>query len=507
MNKDTVRKERKKRASVPELFGEKYRPQVHFSAAKYWINDPNGLVWHRGTYHLFYQHNPTGNHWGNMHWGHAISQDLVHWEHRPIALHADPLGLGYMFSGCAVSDEENSSGMGSAGQPPLVALYTSCTVEGVQSQSLAYSLDDGDTWQQYDANPVIQNPGVRDFRDPKVFWHEPSSRWILSLAAYDRISFYASRNLIEWTHLSDFSKPDGSHSGVWECPDLFPLNTESGDKKWLLVISVSPEHSTRDESVQYFVGEFDGSTFIPDDNGERWLDYGADNYGAVTWEGIPPKDGRRIAIGWMSSWRYAKEMPTYPWRGNMTIPRELRLVKGTSGFELASLPVREIEGIRTGIIEIPQASVGAAATRDIFCDLPPDLLDLDLHFKLPQGELEPFGIRFANGNDENVEIAIDMASGKLVVDRTHVGQAVPNPKLVERLEAPLRKGSESLSLRLIKDVASVEVFADEGRSVVSANLFYDAPFDRVETFGPDEVTLGGEVSVLASIWRERCSDV
>jgi fructan beta-fructosidase len=485
---------------MSDLYEEKYRPQFHYSAPCNWLNDPNGLVLHNGTYHLFYQYNPTGNDWGNMHWGHATSRDLVRWDNRPVALHAEPLGVGYIFSGCAVADPDNRSGLGAPDEIPLVALYTSCTTDGIQAQSLAFSLDDGETWRQYAENPVIENPGLRDFRDPKVYWHTDSERWVLVLAANDCIEFYRSHNLIDWEHVSRMSKPLGSNQGVWECPDLFPLTTDDGVTKWVLIVSACPEHSTRDESVQYFIGDFDGVRFEPDGAETIWLDYGADMYGAVTWDGVAEDDGRRIMIGWMSSWRYAREVPTYPWRGNMTIPRELRLVPGECGLELATMVVRELENIRTNVARIDRISVDDPDIQAAFADLSPELLDLDLTFEWPTGDARSFGVRFTNSSGETLDIVVNSGARTLVVDRTTVGQCVPNPKFARRFEAPMRETDGLCKLRVIKDRASVEVFADGGRAVISANLFYDLPFEHAELFCLGDVDVSGEISTLKSIW-------
>ena len=489
--------------SAPRLYTEKYRPHLHFSAAENWLNDPNGLVWHDGVFHLYYQYNPTGNDWGNMHWGHAVSTNLVEWEHRPVALKAEPWGVGYMFSGCAVIDHDNRSGLGQGGKPPMIAIYTSCNVAGIQAQSIAVSHDNGESFSQYPGNPVIENPGTRDFRDPKVIWHEESAHWVLALAADDHIELYRSENLIDWQRTSRLMKPYGSHKGVWECPDLFPMRTRDGEQKWVLTVSVSTEHSERDEQVQYFVGEFDGTTFTPQSEEEMWLDYGADNYGAVTWDGVPAEDGRRIMIGWMSSWRYAREMPTYPWRGNMTIPRELRLFRTSRGFELSNLPVQEFASLRTAPRQVARSAVTSDAVQQLFDALAPELLDLELSFSWPKGESRSFGLRFTNANGEKAAIAYYTGTDTLIVDRTQVGIEIPNPRLAERFEAPVRDIEGSIDLRIIKDTASVEVFANDGRTVISANLFYDEPFDKVTIFGADDVNVEGEVSVPRSIWQDK----
>lgn len=492
-----------KTVAATPLYAEKHRPQLHFSAPTNWLNDPNGLVWHQGLFHLFYQYNPTGNTWGNIHWGHAVSPNLIEWEHRPIALHAEPEGLGMIFSGCAVLDSTNSSGLSISGEAPLVAVYTNCTEAGVQAQSIAYSVDDGETWRQYPGNPVIPNPGVKDFRDPKVCWHPPSSKWVLTLAANDHVEFYTSRNLKDWELSFRFGQQHGSHAGVWECPDLFELKTAAGKTQWVLIVSVSGEYSGRDETVQYFIGDFDGTQFTPQHHQELWLDYGPDNYAAVTWDGMPGDDGRRILIGWMNSWRYAKEVPTKPWSGHMTLPREIRLVDGRDGFELASLPVKEIENLRTGSLTIEPAPIDSPEVEELFASLSPELLDMQLEFSWAEAADPVCGVRFSNQAGEEALILLDRAAGRLIVDRDSVGRQLANPKFAGRFHAPLRPLQRTLDLRIIKDCSSVEVFADGGRSVISANLFCDAPFDKVSVLGGANLRIRGQVSVLRSIWKTR----
>jgi fructan beta-fructosidase len=420
---------------------------------------------------------------------------------RPPALQAQPWGLGFMFSGCAVVDRDNSAGLAQPGDTPLVAVYTNCTTEGIQAQSIAYSVDDGETWTQYVGNPVIANPGVRDFRDPKVFWHAPSAHWVMTLAVKDCVEFYVSKNLRDWRRSFRFDRPHGTDQGVWECPDLFALRASNGETRWVLIVSVSPENSARDASIQYFIGDFDGERFTPQHLQDLWLDHGADNYAAVTWEGVPAEDGRRIIIGWMNSWKYAKEVPTYPWSGHMTLPRELTLVNGQHGYELAASPVREIEQLRLRTVEIPVAPVGSSKHEEALGALPADLLDIELQFAWKKGGARTFGLRFENQAGEQAIISVDLGSSSLVVDRTSVGQRVPNPKFSGRFTAPLRPLGELLDVRIVKDRASVEIFADEGRSVISANLFFDSPFDRVVLFRDGDVEARGRGCVLRSIWR------
>jgi sucrose-6-phosphate hydrolase SacC (GH32 family) len=297
------------------LKDEKYRPQFHFTPARNWMNDPNGLLYYKGEYHLFYQHNPKENIWGNMSWGHAVSSDLYSWEELPVAIPCtDDVGI---FSGSAVIDYENTSGFGSKENPAMVAIYTEHKNDkSSQTQCLAFSLDQGRTFTKYESNPVLdlQTP---DFRDPKVQWVD--GQWLMTIALPDlhQISFYSSPNLKEWTHLSNFG-PAAEIGGCWECPDLFKLGN-----KWILIVSLNPGGYQIGSGTQYFIGEWNGKEFIPDDIETRWLDYGRDNYAGVTFNDAP--DGKRIFLGWMSNWDYAGKVPTDPWRSAMTLPRELSL--------------------------------------------------------------------------------------------------------------------------------------------------------------------------------------
>lgn len=296
----------------PQLpkYNDAYRPQYHFTPASGWMNDPNGMFYYEGEYHLFYQHYPDSTVWGPMHWGHAVSKDLIHWEHLPIALNPDK--NGYIFSGSAVVDWKNTSGLGTKESPPIVAIFTYHDPVGAeagrndfQTQGISYSVDKGRTWKVYEQNPVLKNPGIADFRDPKVSWNDMSKQWVMALAVKDHIEFYGSPDLKQWTKLSEFGNTLGNHGGVWECPDLFPLKDEAGNTKWVLFVSINPGGPQGGSATQYFIGDFDGRNFIPQDSVERWIDYGADNYAGVTWSDIPEDDGRRLFIGWMSNWQYA----------------------------------------------------------------------------------------------------------------------------------------------------------------------------------------------------------
>lgn len=322
------------------VFTEEFRPRFHFTPKNNWMNDPNGLVFYKGKYHLFFQHNPSGILWGNMSWGHAQSTDLLHWEHLPVAIPCtDDSG---MFSGSAVIDYTNTSGFGSIDNPPMIAIYTVHLNDGSnQSQHIAYSLDEGLTWAKYADNPVL-DLGMKDFRDPKVSWNEESQSWLMTVAKPQefRIAFFSSPDLKSWTHLSDFG-PFGATGGCWECPDLFPLTTPTGEKKWVLIVSLNPGGFAGGSGTQYFIGDWDGTTFTTVQNETKWIDYGRDNYAGVTYSNAP--DNRRIFIGWMNNWDYAAKLPSPIWRTSMTSPRELALIGGGNELLLTSHPISELK--------------------------------------------------------------------------------------------------------------------------------------------------------------------
>lgn len=304
-------------------------PSIHFRPLYGWINDPNGMFYKDGVWHLFYQYNPFGAKWGNMSWGHAISHDLVNWKQCGIALVPDELGM--IFSGSAVVDEKGTAGFG---KDAVVAIYTSAGVR--QSQSIAYS-SDGHTFEKYGSNPVLESPRP-DFRDPKVIWHEETSAWIMAVSAGDAMEFYRSVNLKDWEFASRFGEGAGNHGGVWECPDIFPLEYE-GQKKWILISSCT-RNPILGTGSQYFVGSFDGYVFNPDSVSEKWMDYGMDHYAAVTFSNAPQE--RRIAMAWEGNWMYAKDLPLKGWRGMMTVPRELFLMEYGGELIMGSMPVREV---------------------------------------------------------------------------------------------------------------------------------------------------------------------
>ena len=304
-------------------------PSIHFRPLYGWINDPNGMCYKDGVWHLFYQYNPFGAKWGNLSWGHATSTDLVKWEHCDVALIPDELGM--IFSGSAVVDENGTAGFG---ENAVVAIYTSAGTR--QTQSIAYSTD-GLKFEKYNKNPVLVSHRP-DFRDPKVIWHEETSAWIMAISAGNAMEFYRSTDLKNWEFASRFGEGAGNHGGVWECPDLFPLEYD-GNNKWILISSCS-RNSTLGTGSQYFIGSFDGYVFTPDSVSDKWMDYGMDHYAAVTFSNAP--QDRRISMAWEGNWMYANDLPLKGWRCMMTVPRELFLMEYNGSLVMGSMPVQEV---------------------------------------------------------------------------------------------------------------------------------------------------------------------
>nr|WEI57522.1 putative GH32 family protein [Cyphoderus albinus] len=349
------------KATNVQCTSESHRPRYHFSPREKWLNDPNGMVYYEGIYHLFFQYHPFSSEWGPMHWGHAISTDMIHWKELDIALYPDE--LGFIFSGSAVVDFKNTTGFqpSNSDVPPIVAVFTHAGGENnvIQRQSLAYSLDKAMTFAKYDGNPVLEVPTEPDFRDPKVHWNEEGQRWIMALAVRNRIEFYSSTDLKSWVKDSEFgaNPQEGAHGGVWECPDVFPLKvTNSAGEEielWALIVSINPGGPNRGSIAQYFIGNFKKNerdqmvfeTFPWKDT--QWLDWGPDNYAGVTFSNQP--NNRFSYIGWMNNWIYANNLPTPDWRGQMTIPRELGLYvlnEGERQYRLTSNPIPEMVILR-----------------------------------------------------------------------------------------------------------------------------------------------------------------
>ena len=441
---------------------ETYRPIYHFTPPYGWMNDPNGMVYHNGTYHLFYQYNPYGTKWGNMHWGHAISKNLYKWEHLPVALFPDKLGT--IFSGSAIIDQNNTAGFG---KDALIAIYTSAGKS--QTQSIAYSLDNGRTFQTYEHNPVLSDPNIVDFRDPKVFWHEDTQQWIMSLATSQTITFYGSKNLKQWEKLSEFGQGIGAHGGVWECPDLFPLKY-NGKTKWVLFVSINPGGINGGSATQYFIGNFDGKTFVPDAmNYPLWLDYGRDNYAGVTWSNIPASDGRRLFIGWMSNWDYGTTIPTENFRSAMTIPRELKLAHNGEHLVVSSLPAEEMKALRKETKTAENIVVSKQHTLEEL--LKTNEGAYELNFVIQPQHTEVFEFKLFNQKNEQVVFTFDLKQKNFAIDRLQSGNVGFNPNFAPKpIKAPIVK-KDSYKIQLFVDKNSIEVFINDGEVVQTNTIF------------------------------------
>jgi sucrose-6-phosphate hydrolase SacC (GH32 family) len=450
---------------------EPLRPQFHFTPARNFMNDPNGLVYFEGEYHLFYQHNPQGDRWGHMSWGHAVSPDLVRWRHLPVALHEE---RGVMiFSGSAVVDREDTSGL-CGGSACLVAIYTGHT-ETRQAQHLAVSHDRGRTFSKYAGNPVL-DLGRKDFRDPKVFWHAPTRRWIMVVVLPDehKVRFFASPDLKRWTALSDFG-PAGAQGGVWECPDLFslPVEGEPGVARFVLDVDLNPGGLAGGSGGQYFVGSFDGTRFVADDPPDTtlWVDYGKDFYASLSFSDVPETDGRRIWMGWMSNWLYANDEPTSPWRGVQSVPRSLSLRRLGEGLRLVQWPVAELATLRASaeprLLQRDAALPGSA----------------DIELELRRGSWREAGLRLSNAAGEEVVVGVTSAPLELFVDRRRSRLTPFHEAYPGRHAGPLRWKDEGVSLRVLFDRTTLEIFANRGETVVSERIYPTQPLTRLEVLG------------------------
>jgi sucrose-6-phosphate hydrolase SacC (GH32 family) len=452
----------------PPLGHEPLRPGFHFTPERNFMNDPNGLIFFDGEYHLFYQHNPFGERWGHMSWGHAVSGDLLHWRHLPVALHEEN---GVMvFSGSAVVDADDTSGF-CGGRPCLVAIFTGHTPDR-QTQNLAFSRDRGRTWTKFAGNPVL-DLGRKDFRDPKVFWHGDTGRWIMVAVLPDehKVRFFASQDLKRWEALSDFG-PAGATGGVWECPDLFPLAVEGEPKttRWVLDVDINPGGIAGGSGGQYFVGSFDGTRFVDDNPPETtlWADYGKDFYASLSFSNMESTDGRRVWMGWMSNWLYANEEPTSPWRGLQSAPRVLSLRRLPGGLRLAQSPIAELASLRESAT--PRLVSRAA-------DLPPSA---DIALDVVPGDWREAGLRLSNAAGEEVVIGVAAPPLELFVDRRKSRRTPFHEAYPGRHAGPVVWRDGRISLRLLFDRTALEVFANDGETVISERVYPTRPLTRLE---------------------------
>lgn len=484
-----------KQADTKTTYNEPHRPQYHFSPDSMWMNDPNGMVYHQGVYHLFYQYYPDSNVWGPMHWGHAVSKDMIRWEHKPIALYPDK--LGYIFSGSAVVDAENTSGLGTRENPPLVAIYSYHDAEkekagdiDYQTQGIAFSLDNGDSWTKYNGNPVLPNPGIKDFRDPKVSWYPESEQWVMALAVKDHISFYSSPNLIDWNLESEFGKDRGAHGGVWECPDLLRMKVEgTNDEKWVLLVSINPGGPNGGSATQYFVGDFDGKTFTTRQTNNKWIDYGPDNYAGVTWFNT----GTDIYfLGWMSNWDYAQIVPTTRWRSAMTVPRQLSLAQVNDDYLVRSTPVDQLAGIEKSV-------GGTELSKEI--DLGKSGIENSM-FKLSFNHAgsRSFEVVLSNEANERLIYGFDQDKGMYYIDRSGSGKVDFKKEFSNIAIAPAQISGSNSTTVLYVDKSSVEVFAEDGLTQLTSLYFSEDGFDQIEILDEFNEVSNISISAMEGIW-------
>jgi len=481
-------------ADAQTSYQEHYRPQVHFSPREHWTNDPNGLVYSHGEYHLFFQFNPFGDEWGHMSWGHAVSLDLLHWRELPVAI--PELGNEMVFTGSVVVDRKNTSGFCARGPECLVAIYTGHRTgsgEVRQTQNLAYSLDDGRTWTRYAQNPVL-DLHMADFRDPSVSWDEEERHWLMavSLPKEHKVRFFASPDLKQWTQLSDFG-PAGDVDGDWECPDLLrvPADNGTGDA-WALKVGLNPGAPQGGSGEQYFLGNFDGTHFVASNapGSHGWTNYGKDDYCAISFNNLPPRE-KPVLVGWMNNWQYAAKLPTSPWRGQMSLPRRLSLLKDQAGLAIRQEPItaplrRQHRAIRpTDSTEISRA------------EEPP--FELDLQFGNPFEQV--LGIRLYTDAGHWTEIGFDRGKREFYTDRTQSGIAI-TPDFPGKTIAPLVE-DRPYDLKVIVDRSSIEAFAQNGTIAMTNLVFPTSESNRLVLFSGSRkpVTVTGEIWKLRPIWK------
>ena len=452
---------------------ETYRPVYHHTPVYGWMNDPNGMFYKDGVYHLYFQYNPYGSMWANMTWGHSTSTDLTHWTYEGTAIVPDAWGA--IFSGSCVVDKDNTAGFGKGA---VVAFYTSAksTPWGdVQSQSMAYSLDNGKTFIKYEHNPILTST-ERDFRDPKVFWYAPGKHWVMMLAVGQEMQIYSSGNLKEWKKESSFGAMQGAHGGVWECPDLVEVAVEgSKEKKWVLICNLNPGGPFGGSAAQYFVGSFDGKKFVNESPTQtKWLDWGKDNYATVTWSNAPA--GRCIALGWMSNWQYANSVPTTQYRSANTLARDLTLYRVGGELYLKSKPSPEIKKARAEEKKIPTFEV--KGNYEVACLLADNKGAYEIEMAIENKGTSKIDFSLMNEKGEKVAMYYDVVRKQFVMDRSASGIVGFSRDFPAVTVAPVRN-TDQIHLRLFIDRSSVEAFGEEGEYVMTNLVFPAEPYNRM----------------------------
>lgn len=458
---------------------EIYRPVYHHTPAYGWMNDPNGMFYKDGVYHLYFQYNPYGSMWANMTWGHSTSRDLVHWTYEGTSIVPDAWGA--IFSGSCVVDHENTAGFGKGA---VVAFYTSAKSTSwgdVQSQSMAYSLDNGKTFTKYEGNPILTS-SERDFRDPKVFWYAPGKHWVMMLAVGQHMEIYSSVNLKDWKKESEFGAMQGAHGGVWECPDLVEIPVEgTRQKKWVLICNLNPGGPFGGSAAQYFVGSFDGKTFVNESPTlTKWMDWGKDNYATVTWNNAP--DGRCVALGWMSNWQYANNVPTRQYRSANTIARDLTLYRVGEELYLKSTPSPEIKKARGE--KVSKLSFNVAGEYEVASLLDDNKGAYEVELVIRNQGASKIAFCLLNEKGEKVSMYYDLARRQFVMDRSESGTVDFSKDFPAVTVAPADTDKE-LTLRLFVDCSSIEAFGEDGKFVMTNLVFPSLPYNKMR-FTSDE---------------------
>lgn len=452
---------------------ESFRPVYHHTPAYGWMNDPNGMFYKDGVYHLYFQYNPYGSVWGNMHWGHSTSTDLAHWTFEGCAIVPDAWGA--IFSGSCVVDHENTAGFG---KDAIVAFYTSAksTPWGdVQAESMAYSLDNGKTFTKYEGNPIVTSE-EKDFRDPKVFWYAPGKHWCMILAVGQHMEIYSSANLKDWKKESEFGAMQGAHGGVWECPDLVELPVEGTcEKKWVLICNLNPGGPFGGSAAQYFIGSFDGKKFVNEfPTQTKWMDWGKDNYATVTWNNAP--EGRCVALGWMSNWQYANNVPTRQYRSANTIARDLTIYREGGELYLKSTPSKEIKKARGEKVSVPSFKV--AGHHEVASLLKDNKGAYEIEMVIQNAGASKISFCLLNEKGEKVSMYYDVPRKQFVMDRSKSGKVDFSSDFPAVTVAPATADKE-MTLRLFVDRSSVEAFGEDGKFVMTNLVFPSETYNKM----------------------------
>lgn len=485
-----------------------YRPEYHHTPLYGWMNDANGLVYKDGEYHLYFQYNPYGSKWGNMHWGHSVSKDLVHWQHLDPAIARDT--LGHIFSGSTVIDKNNSAGYG---KDAMIAFYTSASDEHGQIQCMAYSNDNGRTYTKYEKNPILTPfDGLKDFRDPKVFWYEPAQKWYMIVSADKNMRFYSSTDLKQWEYLSQFGEGYGVQPNQFECPDFIqlPVDGNKDNMKWVMIVNINPGCPFGGSATEYFIGDFDGKEFKCDTDKSvtKWLDFGKDHYATVCFSNT---GDRIIAVPWMSNWQYANVTPIRQYRGANALPRELSLYTKNGEIYMAANVVKETEALRKSTRNIESLSVEGETVIDSITDGLNSGVELEMD--IVPGKVQTVGFDIMNAKGEKTKIYLDLKSGRAVMDRTESGLIAFGEKAEPHFkENHDRRKTESINyindfalgtwaplslcegksyhLNVFVDKCSVELFVDGGRIAMTNLVFPTEVYNSLRFY-----TEGGKAEV------------